>query len=97
MAYHRTDKEVDEKNDHSGETADKKAEENEKKDVKEKKDDDDDDDDDDVELYVLGCWWNTLGTHCDQCMVQCCFTSTETVRFIRTESPGRPPRLSHSS
>ena len=40
-----------------------------------------------------------LGTDCDQCrgMVQCCFTSTETVRLIRTESPGRPPRLSHSS
>ena len=34
-----------------------------------------------------------LGTNCDQCrsMVQCCFTSTETVRLIRTESPGRPP------
>ena len=29
-------------------------------------------------------------------MVQCCFTSTETVRLIRTGSPGRPPRLSHS-
>ena len=40
-----------------------------------------------------------LGTNCDQClsMVQCCFTSTETVRLIRTESPGRPPRLSQSS
>ena len=40
-----------------------------------------------------------LGTDCDQCrsMVQCCFTSTETVRLIRTESPGRPLRLSHSS
>ena len=40
-----------------------------------------------------------LGTNCDQCvsMVQCCFTSTETVRLIRTESPGRPPRLSHCS
>ena len=40
-----------------------------------------------------------LGTNCDQCvsMVQCCFTSTETVRLIRTRSPGRPPRLSHSS
>ena len=40
-----------------------------------------------------------LGTNCDHCrsMVQCCFTSTETVRHIRTESPGRPPRLSHSS
>ena len=57
-------------------------------------------DDYDVELHVLGCrliW--LLGTNCDQCrsMVHCCFTSTETVRLIRTESPGRPPRLSHSS
>ena len=40
-----------------------------------------------------------LGTNCGQCVctVQCCFTSTETVRLVRTESPGRPPRLSHSS
>ena len=40
-----------------------------------------------------------LGTNCDQCrsMVHCCFTSTETVRLIRTENPGQPPRLSHSS
>ena len=30
-------------------------------------------------------------------MVQCCFTSTETVRLIRTGRTGRPPRLSHSS
>ena len=31
-------------------------------------------------------------------MVQCCFTSTETIRLIRTGSPGRPPQLfSHSS
>ena len=29
--------------------------------------------------------------------VQCCFTSTKTVRLIRTGSPGRPPGLSHSS
>ena len=37
-----------------------------------------------------------LGTYCDQClsMVQCCFTSTETIRLIRTGIPGRPPRLS---
>ena len=55
--------------------------------------------DDDVELNVLGCWVDILGTNCDQCvsMVQCCFMSTETVRLIRTGSPGRPPRLSHSS
>ena len=40
-----------------------------------------------------------LGTNCDQCVcvVQCCFTFTGTVRLIRTGSPGRPPRLSHSS
>ena len=61
MAYHRTDKETDEKNHHNGEKAGKKAEENEKKGVKEKKDDHG------VELYVLGCRLNILGTHCDQC------------------------------
>ena len=56
-------------------------------------------DDDDVELNVFGCLVDILGTNCDQClsMVQCCFTSTETVRVIRTGGPGRPPRLSHSS
>ena len=56
-------------------------------------------DDDDVELNVLGCQVDILGTNCDQCvcMVQCCFTSTETIRLIRTGSPGRPPRLPHSS
>ena len=49
--------------------------------------------------HVLGCRADILGTNCDQCLstVQCCFTSTETVRLIRTGSPGRPPRLSHSS
>ena len=54
---------------------------------------------DDVELNVLGCWVDILGTNCDRCvcMVQCCFTSTETIRLIRTGSSGRPPRLSHSS
>ena len=42
-------------------------------------------DDDGVELNVLGCRV-VLGTNCDQCvnMVQCCFTSTETIRLIRT-------------
>ena len=30
-------------------------------------------------------------------VVECCFTSTETIRLIRDGSPGRPPRLSHSS
>ena len=35
----------------------------------------------------------------DQCvsMFQYCFTSTETMRLVRTENPGRPSRLSHSS
>ena len=44
------------------------------------------DDDDDVELDVLGCRVDILGTNCNQCVraVQCCFTSTETVRLIRT-------------
>ena len=37
-----------------------------------------------------------LGINCHQCvcMVQCRFTFTETIRFIRTGSPGPPPRLS---
>ena len=40
-----------------------------------------------------------LGTSWDQCrsMVQYSFTSTETRSLVRTDSPGRPPRLSHSS
>ena len=40
-----------------------------------------------------------LGTSCDQCwsMVQYSFTSTETRTLVRMDSPGRPPRLSHSS
>ena len=40
-----------------------------------------------------------LGTSWDQCrsMVQYNFTSTETRRLVRTDSPGRPPWLSHSS
>ena len=40
-----------------------------------------------------------LGTSWDQCrsMVQYSFTSTETRRLVRTDSSGRPPRLSHSS
>ena len=40
-----------------------------------------------------------LGTSWDQCrgMVQYNFTSTETRRLIRTDSPGWLPRLSHSS
>ena len=41
-------------------------------------------DDDDVELNVLGCRVDILGTNCDQCVstVQCCFTSTETVKPV---------------
>ena len=40
-----------------------------------------------------------LGTSWDQCrsIVQYSFTFTETGRLIRTDSPGRPPRLSHNS
>ena len=30
-------------------------------------------------------------------LLKCCFTSTETVGLFGTGSPGRPPRLSHSS
>ena len=30
-------------------------------------------------------------------LLKCCFTSTETIRLIRDGSPGRLPRLSHSS
>ena len=39
-----------------------------------------------VELNVVGCPVDILGTNCDQCvsMVQCCFTSTETIRLVRT-------------
>ena len=62
-----------------------------------------------MKIQIHERWWcrascprmsvDILGTNCDQCQstVQCCFTATETVRLIRTESPGRPPRLSHSS
>ena len=57
------------------------------------------DDDDEVMLNVLRCQLTLLGTNCDQCrsMVQYCFTFTETRRLLRTDSPGRPPRPSHSS
>ena len=49
-----------------------------------------------VMLNVLGCRLTSLlGT--SRSMVQYSFTSTETVRLVRTDSPGRPPRLSHSS
>ena len=60
--------------------------------------------DDDVELHVLGCRVDILGTNYDQCVsiVQYCFTSTETIRLIRTEKPKTAtstltqPRLLHS-
>ena len=47
----------------------------------------------------VGLRVDILGTKCDQCvsMVQCCFTSTEAVRLVRTGSPGQPLRLSYSS
>ena len=40
-----------------------------------------------------------LGTSWDQCwsMVQHSFTSMETRRLIKMDSPGQPPQLSHSS
>ena len=52
------------------------------------------DDDEVMQMSV-----DILGTSCEQCrsMVQYSFTSTETRRLVRTDSPGRPPRLSHSS
>ena len=55
-------------------------------------------DDDDVELNILRCRVDILGTNCDQyeSVIQCCFTSTETIRLIRTASPGRPPNHSES-
>ena len=55
--------------------------------------------DDDVELNVLGCRVDILGTNCDQCvsMVLCCFRSTETIRLIRTGSPGRPSELCYAT
>ena len=50
-------------------------------------------------LLLLCSSVDILGTSWDQCvsMVQYCFTSTETIKLVRTGSPGRPPRLSHSS
>ena len=40
-----------------------------------------------------------LGTSRAQCrsLVQYCFTATETMRLVRTDSPGLPHRLSHNS
>ena len=45
---------------------------------------------DDEEYDVLRCRVDILGTNCDQCvcMVQCCFTSTETIRLIRDGEKG---------
>ena len=39
----------------------------------------------------------TTETETQAVLVECCFTSTETVGLLGTGSPGRPPRLSHSS
>ena len=53
-----------------------------------------------VLLKVLQCrLTQLLGTSWDQCrsMVQYSFTSTETIRLVRTDSPWRPHRLSHRS
>ena len=49
-------------------------------------------------LYSFMSSVDIFGTNCDQCvsMVQYSFTSTGTRRLVRTDSPGRPPRLSHS-
>ena len=43
--------------------------------------------------------WRIKGTSWNQCrsMVQYSFTSTETIRLVRTDNPGRPSRFSHSS
>ena len=43
-----------------------------------------------MELNVLGCRVDILGTNCDQCvcMVQCCFKSTETIRLIGDRGEG---------
>ena len=57
------------------------------------------DDDDDVGLNVrLGCRVDILGTNCDQrvCMVQCCFTSTKTIRLVRTESSSELTLFGHA-
>ena len=57
------------------------------------------DDGDDEVMMCPQMSADILGTSCDQCrsMIQYSFTSTETRRLVRTDSPGRPPRLSHSS
>ena len=52
-------------------------------------------DDDDVELNVLGCRADILGTNCVHCSVLLHVHRHH--KLIRTRSPGRPPRLSHSS
>ena len=45
----------------------------------------------DVSWHIRDKLWPMRST------VQQFFTSTETRRLVRTDSPGRPPRLSHSS
>ena len=51
------------------------------------------------EVYIPSKFQFTLcqSSECAGWLVECCFTSTETIRIIRDGSPGRPPRLSHSS
>ena len=48
-------------------------------------------------LNVLGCRLTHLGQAEHHREVQYSFTSTETRRLVRTDSPARSPRLSHSS
>ena len=52
-----------------------------------------------VQLCCLMSSVDILGASWDQCwsMVQYCFKSMETIRLVRTVSPGQPPQLSHSS
>ena len=56
--------------------------------------------DGEVELHVLGCrltyYTQLLGTDCDKARFNVALRPQKTVRLIRTESPGRPPRLSHN-
>ena len=61
--------------------------------------DDDDDDDDEVMLNVLRCQLTYQGQAVTNAEARFnkFFTSTETRRLVRTDSSGRPPRLSHSS
>ena len=46
-----------------------------------------------MSVDILGASWD----QCRSMAVQYSFMSTEKWRLVRTDSPGRPPRLSHSS